>query len=291
MIEVSSGPGGPSVDVCRSCKFIWFDPLKLEGLPAAETPAAVPAIPNKASSGALAQAGAVAKGAERPFGWDAPHELWKYLPGLLGMPVEYEQSPFHAVPLLTLGLIAFISAFSIRAFANIEQAAAQFGLIPAVWSRDFGLTFLTSFLLHANYFHLIGNMYFLFIFGHNVEGFLGKTRYLLLILIAAVVGDLTHIAMDPRSHMPLIGASGGISGVVAFYALKFPKARLGVLFRLGLIPIRWFRVPAYAYVAFWIALQVFGAYAQIRGLTNIASLAHLGGAAAGLAFWVIFRHH
>lgn len=291
MHEVSSGPSGPAVDVCRVCHFVWFDPTEFEQIPSAPVPAAEPVTPERATEIlATAQAEAVAKRAERDFGSEAPRQLWKYLPGLLGLPVEYEQSAFHSVPWLTWAVIAFICAFSIRAFSNLEMAVTQFGLVPAAWSRHLGLTFLTSFLLHGNLGHLLGNMYFLYVFGDNVEDFLGKGRYLLLILIAAVLGDIAHIVIDPRSDIPLIGASGGISGVIAFYALKFPKTKMGVLFRFGLIPIRWFRIPAYAFVGFWILLQFLGAYLQITGASSVSALAHLGGATTGLAFWLVYRH-
>jgi len=291
MHEVSSGPSGPAVDVCRVCRFVWFDPTEYEQISPEVLPAGEQAMPDRATEIlATAQAEAIAKRSERDFGAEAPRELWKYLPALLGLPVEYEQSVFHSVPWLTWAIIAFICAFSIRAFASIEAAVMQFGLIPAQYARYFGLTFLTSFLLHGSFGHLAGNMYFLYVFGDNVEDFLGKARYVGLILIAAVLGDVAHIAMDPRSNVPLIGASGGISGVIAFYALKFPKTKMGVLFRLWLIPIRWFRIPAYAFVGFWILLQFLGVYLELVGASSVSALAHLGGAATGLAFWIAYRH-
>lgn len=297
MHEVSSGPSGPAVDVCRVCHLVWFDPTEYEQIPAAAVPPAEAELPERAKEIiATAQADAIARRGQRdfgsgaPFSSDAPRELWKYLPAFLGLPVEYEQSVFHSVPWLTWAVIAFICTFSVRAFSNLETAVTQFALVPAEWSRHFGLTFLTSFLLHGSLGHLVGNMYFLYVFGDNVEDFLGKGRYLLLILIAAVLGDIAHIVGDPRSNIPLIGASGGISGVIAFYALKFPKTKMGILFRFGLIPIRWFRIPAYAFVGFWILLQFVGVYLQIVGVSSVSALAHLGGATTGLAFWVAYRH-
>lgn len=291
MHDVSSGPDGPSVDVCRVCQFVWFDASEYEQIPVEPAPRPGPAMPDRAAEIlATAQAEAIAKRSEREFGSEAPKELWKYLPGLLGMPVEYEQSAFHTAPWLTWTLIAFICAFSIGAFSNLRQAVTQFGLVPAQWSRHGGLTFLTSFLLHGDPFHLLGNMYFLFVFGDNVEDYLGKARYLLLILAAAVIGDLAHIMIDPRSNVPLIGASGGISGVIAFYALKFPQTKIGFLFRLFIVYWRWIRMPAYAFVGLWIVLQFIGAYAQIAGASSVSALAHLGGAATGLVLWAVYKN-
>lgn len=131
-------------------------------------------------------------------------------------------------------------------------------------------------------------VYFLFVFGDNVEDALGKGRYLAVLLLAALVGDLGHIAFDPRAEIPLIGASGGISALVLFYALKYPRARLGILFWIFFY-VRWLRIPAYAYVGFWVVLQLLGAYQQVAGVTNISALAHLGGAAVGVAAWLLTR--
>src|SRR5207253_2690175 len=133
MHEVSSGPSGPAVDVCRVCRFVWFDPTEYEQISPEVLPAGEQAVPDRAT--------------------------------------------------------------------EILATVMQFGLIPAQYARYFGLTFLTSFLLHGSFGHLAGNMYFLYVFGDNVEDFLGKARYVGLILIAAVLGDVAHIAMDPRSNV------------------------------------------------------------------------------------------
>ena len=87
-------------------------------------------------------------------------------------------------------------------------------------------------------------MYFLLAFGHAVENFLRPLRYLALIALAAFIGDLAHIALDPRSQTPCIGASGGIAGVITFYAPNFPRMRLAFLMRWGYVWFRWIRLPA-----------------------------------------------
>ena len=88
-------------------------------------------------------------------------------------------------------------------------------------------------------------MYFLLAFGHAVENFLRPLRYLTLIALAALIGNLAHIALDPNSQTPSIGASGGISGVIAFYALNFPRMRLAFLMRWGFVWFRWIRLQAW----------------------------------------------
>src|SRR5438132_4122517 len=132
-------------------------------------------------------------------------------------------------PVVTWFLARISITASVHAFFHLQEAVQLFGLIPAQPLRLRGLTFVTSFFLHTGVIHLIGNMYFLLVFGDNVENFLGPKRYIALIAIAAFVGDLGHIASAPNSTIPCIGASGGIAGVITFYALAFPQAKIGFL--------------------------------------------------------------
>ena len=101
---------------------------------------------------------------------------------------------------------------------------------------------------------MLGNLYFLVLFGNHVEDYLGKTRFLLLILVSTVTGDLLHVMAQPNSTVPCVGASGGISGVIAFYALEFPRARLGFLLRYWW-RFQWFQLPAWGAFVLWILLQ------------------------------------
>lgn len=296
MIEIPVSPQADSlkVDVCRLCQFVWFDPSEYEQLPPLLEPARRPQQPPEWAHQrateilAVAEAQAIAERARAQSGDAGPDEVWKVLPGLLGMPVEVEQADLKNLPWVTWGLTAFISVVSIMTFSTLEQAVRNYGLIPAQALRYGGLTLLTSFLLHGGILHLIGNMYFLVVFGDNVEDYLGRWRYLLLILLAAFAGDFLHIALDPRPEIPAIGASGGISGIIVFYALKFPRARLGFLMRF-LFYFRWIRMPAHAFVLIWVILQLIGAMQQAAGTTNVSSLAHLGGAAVGFWFWLNWR--
>ncbi len=157
-------------------------------------------------------------------------------------------------------------------------------MIPAKFTRHFGLTFVTSFFLHGGLFHLIGNLYFLIVFGDNTEDVLGKGRYLLLVAAAAMVGDVTHILADPRAAVPCIGASGGISGILAYYCLRFPRASVGMVWWL-----RWFRLPVGLMFALWVLTQIVGAMWVSAGMGNVAVFAHLGGAAVGVLFWLWTR--
>ena len=271
------------LDVCRPCQFVWFDPSEYAEMP---TPAAEQQV-SPAAREVLDRWEARVLG-QTPQDSEESEPLvdkkWKWVPALLGMPVELTSSSLLHRPWLTWSLGAAVGLVSLVAFFNLETAIRQFGLIPAQAWRLGGLTFLTAFFLHGGLFHLIGNIYFLMIFGDNVEDYLGRSRYLLLLLVGTLAGDALHILSDPGSVMPSIGASGGISGLIAFYALQFPRARL-------LVWIRWFwlPIPAWAALGLWVLWQLFGAWLQMAGLSQISSLAHLGGAVMGLLAWVMWR--
>ena len=169
-------------------------------------------------------------------------------------------------------------------FGNLEKAVHNFGLIPDLAWRYGGLTFVTAFFLHAGWGHLLGNAYFLLIFGDNVEDYLGRCRYTLLLLAATIGGGLVHVLWEPRSDISLVGASGGISGIITFYALQFPHARIGFLVRF-----RWDTIPVWGGLLLWALMQAVGAWLQIMGSSDVSSLGHLGGAAVGVVCWLSWR--
>jgi membrane associated rhomboid family serine protease len=239
---------------------------------------------------AMAEVERLSKQAEgSDFDSAAPEESWKQIAAFLGMPVEFDAREEQHKPWATWLLSAVIVCVSLLAFLNLRELVDRFGLIPTEATRLAGLTFVTSFFLHAGIIHLAGNMYFLLAFGHAVENFLRPLRYLALIALAAFIGDLAHIALDPRSQTPCIGASGGIAGVIMFYALNFPRMRLAFLMRYGFVWFRWIRLPAWFVFVLWILFQIIGTFEQKAGISSVSSAAHLGGAAVGLLAWLVWR--
>lgn len=282
-----------NVDVCQHCHFIWFDAHEVDTLvPRLLDPVAdEPELPQKAREMlAIAEVERLSKQAEgSDFDSAAPEESWKQIAAFLGMPVEFDAPEELRRPWATWLLSAAIICASLVAFSNLREVVQRFGLIPAEATRLDGLTFVTSFFLHAGIIHLAGNMYFLLAFGHAVENFLRPLRYLALIALAAFIGDLAHIALDPRSQIPCIGASGGIAGVITFYALNFPRLRLAFLMRWGFVWFHWIRLPAWFVFVLWILFQIIGTLEQKAGMSSISSAAHLGGAAMGLLAWLVWR--
>lgn len=291
MIEVAlDGTSNIRVEVCRICEFVWFDAgetqtLKSRPLPKKPTPS--PQAAREAI--AIAKVKAMAEQARgSDFDSEAPDEWWKQIAAFVGMPVEFDASDSDRRPIVTWVLAGAIVTVSVHAFFHLQEIVQAFGLIPAQATRLNGLTFLTSFFLHAGVIHLVGNMYFLLVFGDDVEIFLRPPRYLMLIALAAFVGDLVHIASNPASTIPCIGASGGIAGVITFYALAFPKTKIAFLWRY-FFWFRWIRLPAWFVFVLWIFFQIIGAYEQKIGMSAVSAFAHLGGAGVGLLFWTVWR--
>src|SRR5436309_6993308 len=197
-------------------------------------------------------------------------------------------APRERTPWVTWMLCLLIIVASTFGFTQLHEIVSRLGLIPTQAMRDGGVTFLTSFFLHAGVLHLVGNIYFLFVFGDDVENFLRPFRYLALIAFAALIGDLAHIAADPSSHIPCVGASGGIAGVITFYALNFPEVKLGFLLRYGWWWFRWIRLRAWFVFVLWILFQAVGAWEQVAGISAVSSLAHIGGAVVGFMAWLLW---
>ncbi|HOX37601.1 MAG TPA: rhomboid family intramembrane serine protease [Candidatus Brocadiia bacterium] len=286
------------LDVCASCQTCWFDPMEFSQ---------VPIKPVETKSKKLSPKAAEAMGKfmiahseeERAssvdYDADAPDSVIGQIAGYMGLPVETDAPELMKRPWLTWSLALVISVVSIWAIFAAPGVLDKFGFIPAMAWRCFGLTSLTSFFLHAGLAHLLGNMYFLIVFGDNVEDSLGRLWYGLLLLLATVTGDACHYLLDTQSAIPAVGASGGISGIIAYYAFRFPKSRLGLARGLGfglgrwLARYRWITMPAWFAFALWIGIQLIGAWMQIKGFSNVSAAAHIGGAAVGFAFWLGFR--
>lgn len=142
-------------------------------------------------------------------------------------------------------------------------------------------TIFTSMFLHGGLLHLAGNMLYLWIFGNNIEDAMGHIRYLFFYLVCGVVAALTMAYINPTSQIPMVGASGAISGVLAAYMLLFPRARVTVIVPLGIIfyPLV---ISAMWVVGFWFVLQLISAAFTPIGQPGVAFWAHVGGFAAGI---------
>ncbi|MFH1681727.1 MAG: rhomboid family intramembrane serine protease [Candidatus Eisenbacteria bacterium] len=147
-------------------------------------------------------------------------------------------------------------------------------------------TVLTSMFMHGSWFHLIGNMWFLAVFGDNVEDSMGSIRFIIFYLICGIAAVTAQVLSGPSSVVPMVGASGAIGGVMGAYLLLYPRAPVHLLVLFGFIPAR-IVVPAFFMLGYWFLLQV-AAGAFDRGTGGVAFWAHIGGFVAGFALVRLF---
>ena len=171
----------------------------------------------------------------------------------------------------------------IYTFGAIPSEIVGVLLHPARWfPLPFG-TLITSMFVHANFGHLAGNMLFLYIFGDNVEDELGHVRFVIFYLLCGFAGSFVHIVLGLSSQIPMVGASGAISGVMGAYILLFPGARILTLVFFFFITM--IEVPAYWFIAIWFVFQFLGGLNRIGAgnMGGVAFWAHVGGFMAGLS--------
>lgn len=192
-------------------------------------------------------------------------------------------------PLANYGIIAvnvlvflFQSSLNERGYYLILQS---FGLTPAQFSflqPVQWITIFTSMFLHGGWFHLISNMWTLYIFGDNVEDRMGSIRYVAFYLLAGAIAALTHVFFSPGLKIPTVGASGAVAGVLGAYFLLFPRARVVTFIPIFILP--WLvDIPAFFFLGIWFFSQVAnGLMVGAEGMSGIAWWAHIGGFIVGL---------
>lgn len=203
-----------------------------------------------------------------------------------------DHNPSGRIPYVTYALMAAnIGIFlSMLPMSQDEQALHLFyydwALLPRRIIASDGLgALLTSQFLHAGWLHLAGNILFLWVFGDNVEDEMGHLPYLGFYLITGVLSGLAHVAADPTSFVPTVGASGAIAGVMGGYLLLFPKAKVDILL-VFVIFFRIFPIPAWIILMLWFGMQFIGGLGTVPGTGGVAYWAHVGGFIAGVLLTV-----
>ncbi len=221
-----------------------------------------------------------------------------------------DDTPSYSVPIwvfVLIGLNLLIGVFTFFGdFGGFIQTIYAYGLIPArffqsedqlleltenglsvaylimdqsTWAAPF-VTLFTSIFLHAGFFHLLGNMWFLWLFGDNVEDRMGKVCFPIFYIVSGVLAGLIHIAGNSDSTVPAIGASGAIAGVMGAYIYLFPRATIAT-FTGYFLYFFTLHIPAPIYLGIWFLFQLAGGFAG-EGASNVAFWAHIGGFVAGL---------
>ena len=215
-----------------------------------------------------------------------------------------DDNPTSITPFVTYAFIAacvlvFLWQMSLGE-KGFEAAVLALGVIPAILLGDARLppelylvppvaTVFSSMFLHGGFMHLAGNMLYLWIFGNNIEDSMGHVRFVIFYLLCGVAAVLAQAWPNPDSTIPMIGASGAISGVLGAYLLLFPRAHVLVLIPLGMFT-RLIHLPAMFVLGFWFVLQLINTALSDAGQGGVAWGAHIGGFVAGMVLIPLFKH-
>ena len=209
--------------------------------------------------------------------------------------------PYVTYFLIALNTLVFLYELTLPP-RNLDGLLYLFGVVPtSVRAMLHGVEginpaaalvpILTSMFLHASWLHLIGNMWVLWIFGDNIEDYLGHFKYLVFYILSGIAASLAHIALNSHSRIPSVGASGAIAGVMGAYFVLFPSARVLTLVPFLFVFFVW--LPAWIMLGYWFVIEFLSgaatsiAYSQKTG-GGIAFWAHVGGFAAGIALIKMF---
>jgi membrane associated rhomboid family serine protease/Zn-finger nucleic acid-binding protein len=283
---LSASTTAVDLDVCKGCQLVWFDAGEYEAAPVVRRSGIRTTMPQPAlEAAARAQARQIADYYKRRYGKDISlDEAMLMVPGVLGLPLEDESPPLENIPWGTWVGAALIGLVSLYAFF-VPEAIDRFGLIPADAFRLGGLTFVTAFFIHAGVFQLITNLYFLAVFGDNVEDVLRPGTFVMLVVLGALGGEAAHVLFADARTEAVVGATGGISALVVFFGLKFPQAKLRYLWVFG-----WYTVPASAAVFLWFIANVVGGTQFLIGAGQSSPYVYLGGGLTGALLWLALRN-
>jgi membrane associated rhomboid family serine protease len=195
-----------------------------------------------------------------------------------------QSTPFVTVTLIALNVVIFIYQLTLSPQQMVEFTR-HYAAIPEQISQGKQLyAIFTSMFLHGGVLHLLGNMLYLWIFGDNIEHICGHGRFLAFYLLCGLFAFFSHYITMPGSDVPMVGASGAISGVLGAYAIRFPRARVHVFIWFFFFLYTVVKIPALYVLGIWFVMQIFSGLAAAGGQSGVAFFAHIGGFIAGLIF-------
>jgi membrane associated rhomboid family serine protease len=224
---------------------------------------------------------------------------------------ETQRTPYVTLVLIGVTVLAWVFVQGAGATLPLAQSVCDLGLIPGELTASLapGTQFpmgdrlvcltdpgrqvpnvITSMFLHGSWMHLLGNMWFLWLFGNNIEDSMTRPRFLAFYLFTGLAAALAQVAADPSSAVPMVGASGAISGVMGAYLVLFPRVRVFTILPLGFF-ITTVALPAWAMLLYWAFLQFAGGLTSIfaEQTGGVAFWAHLGGFIAGVVLIKVFE--
>jgi len=275
--------GDVEVDTCGHCHGLWLDHREAQAL----TQLAPSAAPQQAPPAARHEHGQLRLN-EPPKGEEKTGVAWYLFQLITSMPVEV-YNPKRRAAVVCFGLIAAnLVAFTVELAAiggGDEHFILRYGAVTNYLLRGYNLwAIVTHMFLHGGFAHLFCNMWFLWTFGDNVEDRVGRGRFLRLYLVFGVCALILQMLLGGAPDVPLVGASGAISGLLGAYLGLFPKARIYQV----ILFIRW-KIPAFLYLGVWAAMNLLVGMAEQGGVGGgVAWWAHVGGFVAGLAWALTF---
>ena len=215
-----------------------------------------------------------------------------------------DRNPSGTFPYVTIGIIIvniLIFLYELSLGSGLGEFIMKFGVVPlkvSYYSQVPDLTFINTFFpfissmfLHGGFVHLIGNMWFLWIFGDNIEDKLGHFKFIAFYFLCGIIASSVHVFFNSQSNVPCVGASGAIAGVLGAYMVTFPRARVVTIVPLFVF-IQVMELPAIVVLGFWFVIQFFNGAASITASASgagVAWWAHIGGFAAGVIILYIIR--
>ncbi len=215
-----------------------------------------------------------------------------------------DRNPSGTFPYVTIGIIiinVLIFLYELSLGSGLGEFIMKFGVVPlkvSYYSQASDLTFINTFFpfissmfLHGGFIHLIGNMWFLWIFGDNIEDKLGHFKFIAFYFLCGIIASSVHVFFNSQSNVPCVGGSGAIAGVLGAYMVTFPRARVVTIVPLFVF-IQVMELPAIVVLGFWFVIQFFNGAASITASASgagVAWWAHIGGFAAGVIILYIIR--
>lgn len=214
--------------------------------------------------------------------------------------ISFRQTPYMTIFIIAANIFVFAIQF-LAGSRGSESLIFRFGAIPFEITHfqdvaDYPvtpfpnfLTLFTAMFMHGGFLHIFSNLLYLWIFGDNVEYLMGHFRFLIFYLITGLIASLAHVLMEPASTVPMIGASGAISGVLGAYFIKFPRAKVLVVIIFFFIQTVY--IPAVFVLGFWFLMQLSSGFSALasRELGGVAWFAHIGGFLAGMILVSLFQ--
>jgi membrane associated rhomboid family serine protease len=225
---------------------------------------------------------------------------------------QTQRTPIVTIALIALTVLTWVMVQGAGGALALARSVCELGLIPGELTLALapgtsfpmgeGLVCLTdpgrqvpnvlsSMFLHGSWMHLLGNMWFLWLFGNNVEDSMTRPRFLAFYLLTGLAAALAQVAANPASEIPMVGASGAISGVMGAYLVLFPRVRVHTMVPLGFI-LQSMALPAWAMLIYWAFLQFAGGITSVvaeQGGGGVAFWAHLGGFVVGVVLVKLFE--